>query len=68
MPKLLANLYHVIFVTAFALVFLAVVQGVLQLFGQDLLRGYYTPGRLMEFAGILMTFVIALLLRDIRNK
>ena len=68
MDKLLVNLYRLTFATAFLLVTQAVVEGVVQLFGYSLLRGTYTAGRLMEFGGILMVFVIALLLRNIRNK
>lgn len=68
MNKLLSNLYHVCFVAAFALAAIAVLEGALQLLGQSILRGSYTPGRLIEFAGILMIFVIALQLRQIRDK
>ena len=68
MNKLLGNLYHVLFVAAFVLAATAVAEWALQFVGMSILRGQYTAGRLMEFGGILMTFVIALLLRDIRNK
>jgi hypothetical protein len=36
------------------------------LLGRSLIGGEWTPGRLLEFAAIVMTFVVALLLRDIR--
>lgn len=68
MDKLLGHLYHVIFVAAFLLAGVAVAEWALQMAGSSILQGQYTAGRLIEFAGIFMLFVIALLLRDIRNR
>jgi hypothetical protein len=58
---------RVFFVTAFALLVLAVLERVLGLFGYTILGGSYTPGRVLEFAGILVLFAIALLARQIRE-
>jgi hypothetical protein len=67
MDKLLTVVYRLTFLLAFAVAALAVAEGVVQLFGQSIMRGAYSAGRLFELSGILMTFVIALLLRDIRD-
>ncbi len=50
-----------------ALLSLAILEGLAQVFEYTILRGTYTPGRLVEFAAILAIFVIALLLRQVRD-
>lgn len=55
------------FSLALTLLAIAVWEWALQLFGWTLSWMPYVPGRLFEFAGILMIFVIAMLLRQIRN-
>ena len=67
MGKLLTVIYRFVFILAFAVAGLAVMEGVVQLFGQSIMRGTYGAGRLFELSGILATFAIALLLRDIRD-
>ncbi len=62
----LAN--RVLFVGAFVLLGLAVIEWVTNLAGYTLLRGVYSAGRLMEFAAILLIFVITLLLRQMRDE
>ncbi len=62
----LAN--RVLFVGAFVLLALAVIEWVTNLAGYTLLRGVYSAGRLMEFAAILLIFVITLLLRQMRDE
>ena len=57
-----------LFVGAFVLLALAVVEWVTNLAGYTLLRGVYSAGRLMEFAAILLIFVITLLLRQMRDE
>jgi hypothetical protein len=64
---LLSNLGRLLFVGAFVLAVLAVIKGIVQLTGGGML-GDYTPGRLMEFAAILLVFVVTILLREIRDK
>ena len=56
------------FFGAFALAALAAFEYVVQFFGYTVLRGTYKPGRLLEFAAILLIFVIALLLRSVREE
>jgi ABC-type proline/glycine betaine transport system permease subunit len=67
MDKILALIYRIGFVMAFAVAALAVAEGFVQLLGHTITQGTYGAGRLFELSGILMIFVIALLLRDIRD-
>ena len=50
-----------------ALLSLAILEGLAQAFGYTMLRETYAPGRLLELAAILGIFVIALLLRQVRE-
>jgi len=58
---------RVFFTLAMLLLAVAVTDWTLHLFGWRLRWQWYQPGRLFEFSGILMIFVIALLLRQIRQ-
>jgi len=53
---------------SFVLLVIAVVERLSNALGYTVLGQKYTPGRLLEFAGILMLFVVALLLRTIRDE
>jgi len=66
--KLISIASRVFFVGAFLLLGLAILEGVVNLFGYTVLRGTYTAGRLLEIAGILLVFLIALLLRQVREE
>jgi len=55
-------------VVAVVFVGLAGLELLANLFNQTILRQIYTPGRLLEFAAILILFVIAVLLRQLRNE
>lgn len=56
------------FLGAFALLGLAILERGANLLGYTILGvGSYAPGRLIEFSGILLIFVIALLLRQTRE-
>ena len=65
MDSLLAVVYRITFLLAFGVAALAVAEGVIQLFGHSIMHGTYSAGRLFEFAGILMAFVIGLLLAEL---
>ena len=67
MGNLLTVIYRFVFILAFGVAALAVAEGIVQLFGQTITHGAYSAGRLFELSGILATFAIALLLRDIRD-
>ena len=60
---------RVFFYAAFALLLLAVLEIVSRGFGYTILRGIgKEPGRLLEYAVILLVFVMAILLRQIRDR
>jgi hypothetical protein len=56
-----------LFLGAFALAGLAVLEKLANLLGYTVLQGSYEPSRLLEFAGVALLFVFALLLREIRT-
>ncbi len=57
-----------LFVAAFALACLAVLEKLVNFFGFTLvLMGGYTPSRMLELAAVALLFVIALLLREIKK-
>ncbi len=66
--KLNSLVYRFFFLGASVLLILAVTERAANTFGYTILRGYYTGGRLLEFSAILMIFVIALLLRQLREE
>ncbi len=66
MNKLNSLVCRVLFVVAFIFAGLAVLEKVANFAGYTVVRGY-APGRLLEFAAIILLFVIALLLREIRH-
>ena len=61
-------LSRLFFFVAFLLLVIAVFDRFLNLFGYTILEGAYSPGRMLQFAGIMLVFVIALLLREIREE
>jgi len=58
---------RVLFAGAFGLLALAVLERIAFAFDYTILDGAFTGGRLFEAAGVLMVFVIALVLRQIRE-
>ncbi len=66
--KALSLLNRVLFVAAGILFAVAVVERVANLAGYTLVGGAYSPGRLIEFAAIMVLFVVALVLREIRDQ
>ena len=67
MEKLSSMVSRVFFFGAFALLAGAVVERLVNSFGYTLLRTY-SAGRLVDIATVLLMFVVALLLRDIREQ
>ena len=65
--QLSSILCRVFFVGAFGLLALALLERLVFTFGYTIMRGALTGGRLLEIAGIALVFVIALLLRQIRD-
>ena len=58
---------RVFFFAAFILLTTAIVDRFLNFFGYTILSPGYTSGRVLEFAGLMLIVVIALLLRQIRE-
>ncbi len=64
----LSSLFNrLFFLGAFVLFVVAVVEKAVNMTGHTIIGQAYTPGRLFEFAAIMLLFVITLLLRDIRG-
>jgi len=58
---------RLLFFVAFIMMVVAVWDWIIRLFGYTLSWLPYQPGRLLEFAAIMLIFVIAVLLRQIRD-
>ncbi len=57
-----------LFGSAFVLLVLAILERLSNAFGFTLLRGMFTGGRLLEITTVLLMFVLALLLRQVRDE
>jgi hypothetical protein len=66
--KTFSLLNRVLFVSALVLFGIAVVEKVSNATGYTVIGRSYAPGRLIEFAAIMVLFVVALLLREIRDQ
>ena len=65
----LASLFNrLFFLGAFVLFAAAVIEKLANLAGYTVIGQTYTPGRLFEFAAVMLLFVITLLLRDVRDQ
>ncbi|HEY7727431.1 MAG TPA: hypothetical protein VID50_03180 [Candidatus Eisenbacteria bacterium] len=65
--KLTSFLNRLFFTIAFLLLSVAVLDRILTWFGYTILGSIYRSGRLLEFAAIMLLFVIALMLRQTRD-
>lgn len=65
MTKFVSLISRVLFVLAFVLAGLAVWEKLANMMGQTLLRTY-TPSRLLELSVVMLLFVIALQLREVK--
>lgn len=67
----LENLYslacRIFFGVAFLFLAVAILERVVREFGYTVLRGSVDPSRLLDFATVLLFFVVAILLRQIRD-
>jgi hypothetical protein len=66
--KLTSLVCRLFFGMAFILLALSVLEKVLGWVGASIFQGAYTAGRLLEFSALLVVFVIAFLLRQIREE
>jgi hypothetical protein len=65
--KFMSIFSRVAFSISLLLLVIAVWDWLIRYFGWRLSWNIYSPGRLIEFSGIFMVFVIAILLRQIRE-
>jgi len=68
MDKFSSFLSRLFFIAASVLFIIAICDWILNIFGYKFSWLPYQPGRLLEFSAILIIFVIALLLRQIRES
>lgn len=66
--KLTSFFSRIFFTIASVLLVISVLQRLFRLWDADAMVFGYNPGRLFEFAGIFLLFVITLLLRQIRES
>ena len=59
---------RILSLAALLLLVLAIAEWLSNAFGYTILSEAYKPGRLMEFAAMLAIFVIAILLRQVREE
>ena len=64
----LKNSMRVLFIASAALIALAFIEWAAQFVGTTLVGSWYSAGRLLEIAATLLVFVIAVLLREIREE
>ena len=65
--QMFSMLSRLMFGAALILLALAILERASVLFGYTILRGGFTGGQLLEIASVLVMFVIALLLRQVRD-
>ena len=68
MEKLKVSLRRLLFLGALILAAVAAFEKLATLIGYTLLRGHYSPGRLLEYSAVALLFVIALQLREIETS
>ena len=67
MSHLSSLVCRVLFSVAFMLAGLAILEKLLNFVRLTILQQRYEPGRLLDLAAVILLFVIALLLRDVRR-
>jgi hypothetical protein len=65
--KLISVFCRVFFFVAFVFLGLSIVESVARRMGYTILRYTFEPARLLEYSVILLVFVVAMLLRQIRD-
>ena len=66
--KWMSLLSRVLFLAAFLLLAIAVLERLVNYVGYTIVGAAYTSGRLLEFAAMMLLFVIAILLRQTREE
>jgi TRAP-type mannitol/chloroaromatic compound transport system permease small subunit len=65
--KIISLFCRVFFFVSFVFLALSIMESVARRMGYTILRHTFEPARLLEYAVILLVFVMAMLLRQIRN-
>ncbi len=65
--KLTSLICRGFFALAFVLLALAVIERVANAFDYTILRGVFARGRLLEFSVVVLIFVVALQIREVRE-
>ncbi len=68
LEKIYLMMPRIFFLMAIALLVFALWARFIELFGWTYSFSAYSPGRIIEFSGVLLIFVIAMLLRQIREE
>ena len=68
MESLTSLMSRVFFVVALVLLALSVFEALANFGGYTIMRGTYSAGRLLEFAALLLIFVMAIVLRQVRDE
>jgi hypothetical protein len=66
--KFISLISRILFILSFFLVGLSIWEKLANIMELTLMRGYYSPWHLIEFSAILLFFVIALQLREIKQS
>ncbi len=59
---------RIFFFASLLLVLIAIIDRFVNLFGYTVLGSSYTAGRILQFSGTLLIFVLAVLLREVREE
>jgi hypothetical protein len=68
LTKLVSAASRLFFFGAFALLGLSLIERIANASGYTILRGAFTGGRLLELAVVLLIFVIAMQVREMREE
>ena len=68
LERLISLASRVLFLSAFFLLALALAERIANASGYTVLRGTFSGGRLLEIAAILLIFVIAVQIREMREE
>ena len=68
MKVFLSNSMRLMFVVSVALIALAALEWAAQFLGFSIIGPWYTAGRLLEIAATPLIYVVAVLLREIRDE
>jgi len=67
MNKLVSIVSRIAFAASLVLIVVSIIEKVATTTGYTILKGAYTPSRLLEIAAVFLILVIALLLRQVRD-